>query len=966
MLSIIYLISLLTAKENVRSDGVPHPLGRGDTVTAEKVNATANGNKKRKNIAVSAAVIAVVAVAVFAFASSAPACDTDEQPLGFVGEYFSTGGLLYMVTEEGPNYEVELVTYDWPLFTTNLVIPSSVVHGANTYSVTSVGEAAFMYSNLLTVTIPASVRTIGDEAFLECWSLSSVTILGSIASIGQEAFWDCSDLSSVTVSGSVAYVGVRAFNYCTELTSFSSTSLTTVGPYAFRECRKLASIDLSSTVTISEYAFANCSRLTSADISSVVTIKTGAFQASGLTSVRIPDAITVMENSIFTSCADLASVDLNAVEYVGDGSFQYCLKLQSIVIPNTVETIGSFAFLDSGLTSVTLPDSVKTVKNGAFQNCFSLLSADLNSIDSLGPSAFLSSGIVSIVIPGSVDTLGDMTFYNCAGLTSIALPDGLTTIGRWTFENCTGLTSVTLPAGITSVGMQAFLGCTNLGALAMPYSLLTSGGIGAGAVPAHITRVYYEGTQPVTAYRAVVGGSAENASGISLTLPAAAAAVFLGQSYGSHEIMASGSGTAWQFTKITGVTSYYLSVGHIVTVECGSNGTFAFAVDGDAAWPHFDVAVPDHSIYVPDGSLLALTASPDVKYCAEWEELSIRSFADPSFTVTADHDLILRWLPLWDVTFESNGGSAVATQTVADGDLAVAPAAPTKFGYTFDGWYSDAALTTLFAFTTPITDDTTLYADWAVNPADWATVTFHSNGGSAVASAYVLKGVTVTEPAEPTKTKCGFDGWYSDAALTTLFVFTTPITDDTDLYAKWIQYWDVTFESNGGSAVATQTVADGNLAVEPAGPTKTKCGFDGWYSDAALTTLFVFTTPITDDTTLYAKWIPYWDVTFETNGGSVIATQTVADGGLAVEPLGPTRTKSNFLGWYSDAALTVPFDFSTPITDDTVLYASWYVIPDDDPPAPMPWNVITIVFFALFFLVIFLGGDDDDERKKKK
>lgn len=659
----------------------------------QKVIATANGNKRGKNIAISAAVIAVVAVAVLAFVSSAPACDTDEQPLGAVGDVFNDGVLYYIVTEDGPDRKAEVYAYVWPMLTPDLVIPDSVTYNSNTYSVASIGEDAFIY----------------------CDSLTSVTVLGSIASVGERAFRLCTNLSSVTVSGSVTSIGPYAFNNCTKLVSVSMTgSPTTIGPGAFSYCGKLAAIDLSSVVTIGDLAFSNCSELTSVDISSATTIKVSAFLASGLTSVRMPDAVTVMENSIFAYCADLTSVDLNLVEYLGDGSFQGCSKLETIVIPDSVRTIGSMAFMNSGLISVTLPDSVKTVKNAAFQNCFSLLSADLNSIEYLGWSAFLSSGIISIVIPDGIQTIEMMTFYKCGSLTSVTLPSSLTTIERWAFEDCTSLASVTLPVGVTSIGMQAFLGCTKLGALAMPYHLTTPGSLETGAVPAHISRVYYDGALPVTAYREVIGGGAEDSAEIFLTLPSGVTAAFLGQSYGSHEKMASGAGTAWQFTKIAGWTFYYLSTGHAVTVTCGDNGTFGIAVGGDAAWPHYDVSLSEYSIYVPDGSLLELTAVPDTKYYAEWEELGVRSFADPSLTVTADRGLILRFLPLWDVTFDPNGGSAVATQTVADGGYAITPAPPTKFGYAFGGWYSDAALTVPFAFTTPITDDITLYADWYV------------------------------------------------------------------------------------------------------------------------------------------------------------------------------------------------------------------------------------------------------------
>jgi len=92
----------------------------------------------------------------------------------------------------------------------------------------------------------------------------------------------------------------------------------------------------------------------------------------------------------------------------------------------------------------------------------------------------------------------------------------------------------------------------------------------------------------------------------------------------------------------------------------------------------------------------------------------------------------------------------------------------------------------------------------------------------------------------------------------------------------------------------------------------------------------------------------------------------VLKGDTVTEPAEPTKAGRGFVSWYSDAALTVPFVFTTPITDDITLYAEWYVITDDPaPPAPMPWAWIVLIFFGLFFLAIFLGGDDDDDEENK-
>jgi M6 family metalloprotease-like protein/uncharacterized repeat protein (TIGR02543 family) len=205
------------------------------------------------------------------------------------------------------------------------------------------------------------------------------------------------------------------------------------------------------------------------------------------------------------------------------------------------------------------------------------------------------------------------------------------------------------------------------------------------------------------------------------------------------------------------------------------------------------------------------------------------------------------------------------------------------------------------------------------------TVSFTSNGGSAVTNQTVTYSSLTVQPATPTRTGYTFCGWYSDAGLTSLFAFTTAITADATLYAKWsINSYTVGFNSTGGSAVAIQTVTYSSLAVQPATPTRTGYTLAGWYSDAGLTSPFSFTTAITADATLYAKWsINSYTVGFNSTGGSAVAIQTVTYNSLAVQPATPTRTGYTFGGWYSDSGLTVPFDFSTGITSDTMLFAKW-------------------------------------------
>ena len=98
----------------------------------------------------------------------------------------------------------------------------------------------------------------------------------------------------------------------------------------------------------------------------------------------------------------------------------------------------------------------------------------------------------------------------------------------------------------------------------------------------------------------------------------------------------------------------------------------------------------------------------------------------------------------------------------------------------------------------------------------------------------------------------------------------------------------------------------------------------GWYKDAGLTEAFTFPVELKADTTVYAKWqIQMRKLTFDSNGGSVVASSTVPYDTVVVEPTDPTRMGYNFVGWYDDAALTVPHDFTVGLTVNMTVYAKW-------------------------------------------
>ncbi|TQS80250.1 MAG: hypothetical protein A3205_05745 [Methanomassiliicoccales archaeon Mx-03] len=186
------------------------------------------------------------------------------------------------------------------------------------------------------------------------------------------------------------------------------------------------------------------------------------------------------------------------------------------------------------------------------------------------------------------------------------------------------------------------------------------------------------------------------------------------------------------------------------------------------------------------------------------------------------------------ITFDSQGGSEVQpVEGTRSQFVASQPAAPTKDGFAFGGWFTDSDCTQPYDWSSTVVRDITLYAKWVEETVEF-TVTFDMNGGDGSLDPLTIKsGETITEPANPSRTGYVFMGWQFNGQL---WSFTSPVTSDMTLVAVWepvgseTVYHVVTFDANGGTAGQTQlNVLEGNSVVLP---TATRDGytFDGWYS----------------------------------------------------------------------------------------------------------------------------------------
>lgn len=208
------------------------------------------------------------------------------------------------------------------------------------------------------------------------------------------------------------------------------------------------------------------------------------------------------------------------------------------------------------------------------------------------------------------------------------------------------------------------------------------------------------------------------------------------------------------------------------------------------------------------------------------------------------------------------------------------------------------------------------------------TVNFNSQGGSSVASVSLPTDSTVTAPTQPTRTGYNFGGWYKEASCINEWNFTSDkVTTNTTLYAKWIPIiYNITFDSQGGSAVSGTTAVYDSLLTAPAQPTKDSVYFGGWYKESACTNVWNFSTDtVKGNTTLYAKWTntpP--SITFNSQGGSSVTGTSALYGSLITAPAEPTRERYTFQGWYKEAGCVNQWNFSSDrIIGDTTLYAKW-------------------------------------------
>ena len=400
------------------------------------------------------------------------------------------------------------------------------------------------------------------------------------------------------------------------------------------------------------------------------------------------------------------------------------------------------------------------------------------TVETIGHGAFERSAVTSVTIPDSVTAILDRAFANCFQLTNISIPNSVTSIGFSAFEHCTSLKSITLPSSLRSISEALFLGCSQLTTIQIPDSVLS-----------------------------IQDYAFENCTRLeTIQIP----------------------------VSVTSIGVYAFN-------GCPSLMTVTYS----GSKKQWDKIRPDNLLNIPlVCNKLEATFNPDN--------------GDPTVTKFIDNDKNSKFKEL-----------------VPE---------PTKENYTFAGWYNGNEK---FDFTTVPTGDVTLTAKWDINQY---TVKFVSDHGSFKDQTIKHGGTITTDNLTiPEVEGYTFDGWYTDATYTTKFDFTQPITSNTTVYAKWTaKDYEVSFVTEHGKAPASQNVPYNGTADDPGELTAEGYTFIGWYTDDTYDTEFDFSTPITGDTKVYAKWEKNAPVLPDTYALNVSGAFVYVDGVDVTAPAGDT------------------------------------------------------------------------------
>lgn len=329
------------------------------------------------------------------------------------------------------------------------------------------------------ITIPSGIRAIGQNAFKNCESLEKIELGNEVEVIHREAFRGCKSLQTLHLPTNVHKVGESAFRDCVSIKSLVvDCDDLELGERSFENCASLSEITLKSSITeLYGGVFNSCKSLEYIELPSELTIlgESAFADCAKLKEITIPEPVTKIDDMAFNGCLDLQKVKLNSnLNKIGKNAFKDCQSLSEIYIPQKVNNIGVGVFRGcSGLKSVVVDAKnkfYKTVDNVLFnKNKSSLICYAVNdgkssyeipdSVMLICDWAFYNSDLQHIVIPDSVTEIGEGAFCNCTALKELVLPDSVTRIDDSAFRGCSALKKFVIPDSVVEFGWGILSGC---------------------------------------------------------------------------------------------------------------------------------------------------------------------------------------------------------------------------------------------------------------------------------------------------------------------------------------------------------------------------------------------------------------------------------------------------------------------------------------------------------------------------
>lgn len=305
--------------------------------------------------------------------------------------------------------------------------------------------------NLKKAILPAGLKHINQNAFCGCECLETIIIPSGVDHIKAGTFKNCKSLKSVEILAPRIRLEDEAFSGCENLVTLKMPNdIYGLGKNVFVGCKKLNNIEekfKKITVSVSEHVtdFSNCELLEEVTISNNFK-GTGSFSGSTVTKVTLNEGL----------------------KWISGDSFAGCENLKEITMPSTVKKIKNNAFANSGLTKITLNNGLESIWESSFSGCKNLTEVAIPStVKEIDSNAFANSGLTKIVLPEGLEVIGDNAFADCANLKEVNIPSTVKEIGSNTFAN-SGLTKIVFPEGLEKIGDNAFACCKNLKEITIP------------------------------------------------------------------------------------------------------------------------------------------------------------------------------------------------------------------------------------------------------------------------------------------------------------------------------------------------------------------------------------------------------------------------------------------------------------------------------------------------------------------